>query len=94
MKTNLDRRCWFSVLLCGPAGPSSGEDGLEESLELADGDLNDVVLRAEANAGPDADEDGTEVEKTALRKEELDKLIDRYPVPAEWGDEPGWSESL
>jgi hypothetical protein len=36
----------------------------------------------------------TEVERTALRNEELDRLIDRYPVPAEWGDEPGWSDVL
>jgi hypothetical protein len=35
-----------------------------------------------------------EVEKTALRNESLDALIERYPVPAEWGDEPGWSEVL
>jgi len=31
-----------------------------------------------------------EVERTALRNEELDELVDRYPVPAEWGNEPGW----
>jgi hypothetical protein len=31
----------------------------------------------------------TEVEKSALRNEDLDELIDRYPVPAEWGDELG-----
>jgi hypothetical protein len=49
---------------------------------------------AEAKAGTDADEARTEVERTALRNEELDQLIDRYPVPAEWGDEPGWSDVL
>ncbi|MFI5457937.1 MAG: hypothetical protein ACHRXM_21060 [Isosphaerales bacterium] len=35
-----------------------------------------------------------EVERTALRNEELDELIDRYPVPAEWGNEPGWSDAV
>jgi hypothetical protein len=33
-----------------------------------------------------------EVERTALRNAELDELIERYPVPAEWGEEPGWSD--
>ena len=33
-----------------------------------------------------------EVERTALLNEELDELIDRYPVPADWGEEPGWSD--
>jgi hypothetical protein len=35
-----------------------------------------------------------EVERSAIRNEELDALIDRYPVPVEWGDEPGWSDAL
>jgi hypothetical protein len=35
-----------------------------------------------------------DVEKTALSNAELDALIDRYPVPTEWGDEPGWSDAL
>jgi hypothetical protein len=35
-----------------------------------------------------------EVESTALRNEEIDELIDRYPVPVEWGNEPGWSDAL
>jgi hypothetical protein len=34
------------------------------------------------------------VETSALRHEELDELIDRYPVPADWGREPGWSDDL
>ena len=37
-----------------------------------------------------------EVERAALRNEELDELIDRHPVPvpAEWGSEPGWMDAL
>jgi len=35
-----------------------------------------------------------ELERTALRNEELDELIDRYPVPAEWCNDPGWSDAL
>jgi hypothetical protein len=31
------------------------------------------------------------VEASALRNEELDELIDRHPVPAGWGREPGWA---
>jgi hypothetical protein len=38
--------------------------------------------------------DRAQVEKTALRNEDLDELVDRYPVPAEWGDESGWSDVL
>ena len=34
-----------------------------------------------------------EVERGALRNEELDELIDRYPAPPAWGSEPGWSEA-
>jgi hypothetical protein len=47
----------------------------------ADGSADDAAARAE-------------VERMALRNEELDELIDRYPVPAEWGKEPGWSDAL
>jgi hypothetical protein len=32
------------------------------------------------------------VESTALRREELDKLIEKYPVPSDWGEEPGWTD--
>jgi hypothetical protein len=48
----------------------------------------------EAKVGDQADEAAVraEIEKTALRSEELDELIGRYPVPVEWGNEPGWSE--
>ena len=35
-----------------------------------------------------------EVERTALRNEELDELIERYPVPSDWGKEPGWADAL
>jgi len=51
------------------------------------------LLLAEATAGTNAAVARAEIERTALRNEELDDLIDRYPVPAEWGDEPGWSEA-
>jgi hypothetical protein len=44
-------------------------------------DIDDAAARAE-------------VERTALSNEELDALIDRYPVPIEWGEEPGWSDAL
>jgi hypothetical protein len=54
------------------------------------------LLLIEAKAGNRADDAAgrAEVERTALRNEDLDKLIDRYPVPAEWGNEPGWSDVL
>ncbi len=50
----------------------------------------------EAKALDETDEAATraEIERTALRNESLDALIDRYPVPAEWGNEPGWSDAL
>lgn len=51
----------------------------------------------EAKRAGDVDLDDAaraEVERTALRNEELDELIDRYPVPAKWGEEPGWSDAL
>jgi hypothetical protein len=52
------------------------------------------LLLVEAKAHTDADDAvaRSEVERAALRNEELDKLIERYPVPAEWGNEPGWSD--
>jgi hypothetical protein len=54
------------------------------------------LVLAEAKVGHQGDQAtaGAEVERTALRNEELDELIDRYPVPAEWGNEPGWSDAL
>ncbi len=54
------------------------------------------LLLIEAKMGNQADEAAlrAEIEKKALRNEELDHLIDRYPVPAEWGNDPGWSDAL
>ncbi len=54
------------------------------------------LLFIETKAGSQADDAAAraKVEGTALRNEELDELIDRYPVPAEWGNEPGWSDAL
>ncbi len=54
------------------------------------------LLHIEAKARNLADETAAraEVETTALRNEEFDELVDRYPVPAEWGNEPGWSDAL
>ncbi len=54
------------------------------------------LLVVQAKVGDEADEAAVraEIERTALRNEELDELIDRYPVPAEWGTEPGWSDAL
>jgi hypothetical protein len=53
------------------------------------------LLLIQARAENEADEAAAraEVERTALRNEDLDALIDRYPVPAEWGNEPGWSDA-
>src|SRR5262249_54254409 len=50
------------------------------------------LLRGEAKWGTDIDEARAEVERTARRNEEIDKLIAGYPAPAEGGDEPGWWE--
>ena len=43
---------------------------------------------------PDEATARAEIQRTALRNEELDELIDRYPVPADWGREPGWSDDV
>ena len=53
-------------------------------------------LVLQAKAGDESDEAAVraEIKRTALRNKELDELIDRYPVPAEWGNEPGWSDAL
>jgi hypothetical protein len=55
------------------------------NLFLFETKAHDDIHEADARA---------EVERTALRNESLDALIDRYPVPAEWGNEPGWSDVL
>jgi hypothetical protein len=34
------------------------------------------------------------VERSALRNEDLDELIDRHPVPSEWGHEPVGSDFI
>ncbi len=54
------------------------------------------LLVIELNVGNQSDEAAAraEIERTALRKEELDELIARYPVPAQWGDDPWWSDAL
>ena len=36
----------------------------------------------------------TKAARPALRNEELDALIERYPVPPDWGNEPGWADAL
>ncbi len=53
-----------------------------------------LVCLTKTSSATDEAAGRAEVERTALRNEELDALIDRYPVPAEWGNEPGWSDSL
>ena len=54
------------------------------------------ILLIQAKARNPADEAAprAEVERTELRNEELDELIDRYSAPAEWGNEPGWADAL
>ena len=65
---------------------------LDMIVDMPDGRL----LLIEAKAGRQADQAAARatVEGTALRNAELDELIDRYPVPAEWGNEPGWLDAL
>ncbi|MGP0062756.1 MAG: hypothetical protein ACLQGP_04020 [Isosphaeraceae bacterium] len=53
-----------------------------------------LVCLTKTSSATDEAAGRAEVERTAFRNEELDALIDRYPVPAEWGNEPGWSDSL
>ena len=78
-------------------------DELSELVEELKRNLDMIVvmpdgrlLLIEAKGRNQADEAAVraEVERTALRNEELDELIDRYPVPAEWGNDPGWSDAL
>ncbi len=77
-------------------------DELSELVEELKRNLDVIVvmpdgrrLLIQAKVYNQADEAAAraEVERTALRNEELDELIDRYPVPAEWGNDPGWSEA-
>jgi hypothetical protein len=51
-----------------------------------------LLFEVKEQGGADDTAARAEVERTALRNEELDELIDRYPVPMEWGNEPGWSD--
>jgi hypothetical protein len=78
-------------------------DELSEVVEDLKRNLDAIVvmpdgrlLLVEAKRHDDADEAAarSEVERTAMRNESLDALIDRYPVPAEWGNESGWSDVL
>jgi hypothetical protein len=78
-------------------------DDLSELVEELKRNLDTIavmpdgrLLLVEAKTGHDAEEVAAraEVERSALRNEELDELIDRYPVPAEWGNEPGWADAL
>jgi hypothetical protein len=59
---------------------------------MPDGRL--LLIQAKARNQADEAAARAEVERVALRNEELDELIDRYPVPAEWGNEPGWADAL
>jgi hypothetical protein len=69
---------------------------LKRSLDMIAVMPDGRLLLIQGKAPNQADEATAraEVERTALRNEELDALIDRYPVPAEWGNEPGWSDAL
>jgi hypothetical protein len=69
---------------------------LKRSLDLIDVMPDGSLLVGQVKTSGDADEAvaRAEVERSAMRNEELDALIHRYPVPMEWGDEPGWSDAL
>ena len=70
-------------------------EDLKRNLDLIAVMPDGSLMVFDVKASRDADEVSAraEVERTALRNEELDTLIDRYPVPADWGDEPGWSDA-
>ncbi len=53
-----------------------------------------LVLQAKVGNQADEAVARAEIEKTALSNKELDELIDRHPVPAEWGNELGSSYAL
>jgi hypothetical protein len=65
---------------------------LDSIVVTADGEI--VLVHGQMGVDLDDAAARAEVEKTALRNEELDELIDRHPVPAEWGKEPGWTDNL
>ena len=71
---------------------------LKQTLDMIAVTPDGRLLLFEVKRAGDFDGDDAaaraEVERTVLRTEELDELIDRYPVPSEWGEEPGWSDAL
>jgi hypothetical protein len=71
-------------------------DELKRNLDLIHVMPDGRFLLFQGKVGNQADEAAVraEIERKALRNEELDELIDRYPVPAEWGNDPGWSDAL
>jgi hypothetical protein len=71
-------------------------EDLKRNLDLIGVMPDGRLLLIQAKVGNQADETAgrAEIERTALRNEELDELIDRYPVPVEWGNDPGWSDAL
>src|SRR5262249_6929190 len=71
-------------------------DELKRNLDMLVATADGRLLLFQAKGSNQTDEAAVraEIERTALRNEEIDELIDRYPVPAEWGNEPGWSDAL
>lgn len=69
---------------------------LKQRLDLiavsADGSLS--LVEAKSSVDPSDTEARAAVEKDALRNEELDDLMTRYPIPSDWGKEPGWADAL
>lgn len=65
---------------------------LKQTLDLIAVPPDGRLLLVECQTSDDADDASAraQVERTALRSEELDELIDRYPTPSGWGNEPGW----
>jgi hypothetical protein len=68
------------------------KQNLDMIVVMPDGGLS--LIEAKASSQTDEAAARAEVERAALRHNELDGLIDRYPVPAEWGSEPGWSDAV
>jgi hypothetical protein len=71
-------------------------EDLKRNLDMIAVMLDGRLLLFQTESLSDSDEAAARaaVQRTALSNEELDVLIDRYPVPAEWGNEPGWSDVL
>ncbi len=53
-----------------------------------------LLIQSKVQDDLDEAEARSEVERNALHNEELDEFINRFPVPDEWGTEPGWSDVL